>query len=462
MVKLKTRHVVVIGLIVLSLALLRFIGNEIRAGSEIHRLTLAAGSKTGESYVLSAALRTVVERHNPRIRIDVLETGGTAENLKMLEERRASLATAQADVPAGPSARIVAVLYDDTFQILTRRNSPARSFTDLKGKTIALPRSGGQFQSFLRVAQHFGLQESDFRYVGDSDEVADEAFSDGIADAVFRVRVLGSPAVQLLMQTGNVRLMRIDHAAAMKINNPALEPSVIPAGAYLGNPAEPAGDLPSVSVHRTLLVSSAIDDETVRAITGALIEDRQEIAEAIPDQVAQVRLLLAQVRRPESQSGMGPVLHPGARKFYDRDKPPFILAHADYIRLLLAVVVMFGSWTWELKALMRRKQKKMADAYSNRAVALTRTARDSQSLADLEEIRSQLLTILAAAVGDLDSNKLSEDAFSSCRAILQIGLEVVRDRCAVLLQTCGNDSSIEILQRSRHVSSSPRVAHFLP
>jgi uncharacterized protein len=425
MVKLKISHIV--GLVVLSLILIAFIVNELHERSQIRNLMLAAGSKTGESYILGGALKTVVERHNPRIRITLLETGGTAENLKMLEERRADLATAQADVPAGPSARIVAVLYDDTFQLLTRRDSTAQSFTDLWGKTIALARTGGQYQSFLLIAQHFGLQESDFRFVGVNDESADEAFSKGGADAVFRVRALSNPGIQSLVRTGNVRILRIDHAAAMKITHPAFQPAVIPAGAYMGNPAEPAADLPTVSVQRTLLASSAIDDETIRAVTGALIDNRQEIAESIPEDSAQVRLLLAQVRKPESRAELGPVMHPGALKFYDRDKPPFILRHADYIRLILAVTVMFGSWIWEFRTWIQRKQKKRADEYSNQAVALINAARESKSPAALEEIRSQLLGLLAAAVDELDNDKLSEGSFHSFRDILQIGLEVVRD-----------------------------------
>src|SRR5271165_5534685 len=118
MFKLDIRRIVVIALIALTLALIGFIASAIHEDSRIHHLTLAAGSKTGESYILGNALRTVVERHNPRIRIELLETGGTAENLRMLEHGEAEFATAQADVPTGPSARLVALLYDDTFQIL--------------------------------------------------------------------------------------------------------------------------------------------------------------------------------------------------------------------------------------------------------------------------------------------------------------------------------------------------------
>jgi hypothetical protein len=51
-------------------------------------LTLAAGASSGESYILGNGLKTVVERHYPRIRITLLQTGGTVENLKMLEDGR--------------------------------------------------------------------------------------------------------------------------------------------------------------------------------------------------------------------------------------------------------------------------------------------------------------------------------------------------------------------------------------
>jgi TRAP transporter TAXI family solute receptor len=393
---------------------------------------LAAGSASAESYIVCTALKTVVERHYARIKIAVVETGGTVESLRMLEGGGADLAAAQADVLAGPSSRILAVLYDDTFQVLTQRQSPVQNFPALRNSTIALPRNGGQFQSFLRVASHFGLRESDFKFIGSSDAAADKAFSEGRADALFRVRALSSPSVQRLVQTGNFRLVRIDHAAAMKINYPAFEPAVIPAGAYLGNPAVPAEDLPSISVHRTLLAAAGAEQEAIRAITETLIEQREEMAKEIPEQAAEVRLLLAQIRRPGLQAGLGPALHPGAAQFYDKDKPPFILAHADYLGLMLTVLLMLGSWIWELRAWLQRRQKNVADGYSNRVVALINAASTTESLEALEEIRHQLLTVLSAAVADLDSDKLSEESFHSCRAILQIGLEAVRDSRAIL------------------------------
>jgi hypothetical protein len=226
--------------------------------------------------------------------------------------------------------------------------------------------------------------------------------------------------------------VRIDHAAAMKINHPAFDPAVIPAGAYLGNPAEPAEDLPSISVRRTLLAASSVDDESVRAVTETLIDRRQEVAEEIPGQTSNVGLLLAHVRRPDVRAELGPAMHPGALKFFDQYKPSFLQANADYLGLLLTMIVMVSSWIWELNAWLQRKQKSVGDDYSNRVVVLMNSAREVNTRAALEAIRGELLGILTEAVGDLDSDKLSEEAFQSFRAVLQIGLEAVRDSWAVL------------------------------
>ena len=134
-----------------------------------YHVTLAAGNVTGESYVMSSALKAVVEQHYPKIQITVRETGGTAENLHLLEQGHVEMATAQADVPAGPSARLVAYLYEDVFQLLVRHDLDLEGFAELRGKRIALARTGGQFRSFLSVAEHFGLKAPDFRFVGEDD-----------------------------------------------------------------------------------------------------------------------------------------------------------------------------------------------------------------------------------------------------------------------------------------------------
>src|SRR3984957_13112708 len=435
MAKPDFNRVLRLALIAATLCLLVILAVVYWQQSKVEHLTLAAGASSGESYLLGSALKTVVERHNPRIRITLLQTGGTVENLQMLQDGRAQLATAQADILPGDRARAVAVLYDDTFQLLVPKDSPAKSLIDLQGRRIALAQSGGQFQSFLRVVEHFGLSREDFQFVGEDDQAAAGAFLNGQAEAIFRVRAIGDPSIQQLVRSGKVRFVPIEHAAAMKIKHPSFEAAIIPVGAYLGNPPVPAQDVPTVAVQRTLLARDSANAAAIRAVTGTLIERRQEIMQEIPAGMTEVRLLLVQVRRPEPQAGLGPALHPGALSFYDKDKPSFLLAHADYVGLILTVGLMAGSWIWELKRWMQRQKKNKADQYSNRVVTLISGVQDVTSLETLDAAWRELLKILTEAVHDLDADTLSEESFNSFRAILEIGLEVTKERRALLVST---------------------------
>src|SRR6202012_1758467 len=113
--KLDFNRVVQIALATLSLGVAGVIVFLMVQQSRTQHLAIAAGGSSGESCILSAALKTVEERAYPHIQVALTETGGTVENLKMLEDGHAQMATAQADVLAGPKARSVAVLYEDTF-----------------------------------------------------------------------------------------------------------------------------------------------------------------------------------------------------------------------------------------------------------------------------------------------------------------------------------------------------------
>jgi len=442
MARLEFNGVVRVALVVLSVGVIGGVAVALVEGSNTKQLTMAAGARSGESYLIGSALKKVVERHYPKIRLTLLETGGTVESLRMLSAGRVQLATAQADVLAGPEARMIATLYDDEFQLLVGKESKIKTFADLRGGRIALAKNGGQFQSFLRAAEHFGMHETDFQFVGGSDDGADEAFLSGRADAIFRVRALGNPSIQRLVRAGGVRFVPIDHAAAMAIRQPAFEAGLIPEGAYSGSPAVPERDLPTVRVRRTLLARDDADADAIRAITGVLMERREEIMREIPAQMTEVQLLLAQVRRPAVQAGLGPPLHAGASAFYDKDKPSFLLAHADYVGLMLTVVLMAASWIWELKRWIESKQKHAADEYSNRVVGLMSLAEEAVSLGDLDGIWRQLVAILAEAVRDLDADKLSEESFHSFRAILQIGMDVVRDRRIILGSAMSRAASV--------------------
>ena len=72
-----------------------------------HQVSIAAGSRTAESYALAQALKTVTERHYPHMMVTILEIEGVTG---LLEKGLVQLAVAPSNAPTGPSARSVAAL----------------------------------------------------------------------------------------------------------------------------------------------------------------------------------------------------------------------------------------------------------------------------------------------------------------------------------------------------------------
>ena len=413
-------RVIFLSLGCVSLALVAGFAWNIFTRHRVHKITLAAGDKEGESYILSQAIEKTIEANYRYIKIEVKETRGSSENIKLLEEGVAQLATAQADDSAGSSARTIAVLYEDIFQLVVKEKSGINRFVDLKGKRIGLQQKGGQFSSFLKIADHYGLESEDFEFIGSSDRDADDAFRQNRVDAVFRVRAPGNESIFELVQKHEGRLLAVEQAEAMRIKYPAFAAATIPKGAYKGNPAVPANDLPTIGLHRLLLASNKVDKSVIAEIAAILDEHRQEIANAIPDEFAAVRPLVASIGRPTSTIGTGIPIHRGAIAFYERDQPSYIQENADYLALLLTVVLLLGSWLWQLKVWIERGKKNAADAYINAAISLM-----NEGECDIEKQHEKLDRIFSAAASALIEEQISQESFRTFNEAYKTAREAI-------------------------------------
>jgi hypothetical protein len=374
----------------------------------VHYLKYAAGNKQGESYILARAIEQVVEAQQPNIQIEVIETGGTSESLQLLEAGEVQLASAQADVPAGAQARNVAILYRDLFQIVVRNNAGINEFSQLRGRSIGLPQTGGQFHSFLAVADHYGLKPENFVFVGDSDRAADEAFRKNQVDALFRVRAPGHQPITELVQGYQGQLLPIDQAEAMQIKYPAFEPADIPKGAYRGSPAAPADDLPTVGVQRLLLTRETVNDGVIRDVTRILNEHRQQIADAISDENADVKPLVSYFDQPMTTGGTGIPTHAGASAYYNRNQPSFVQENADFLGLLLTIGLLLGSWLWQVKSWLEQGRKNLADQYVGETVRLIQ---ESHASIHPEDKLQALNAVFEKAAIALRNEKISQESF---------------------------------------------------
>ena len=381
-------------------------------------LTIAAGPIDGEAFRLAQAIAEVTHRYHPGIRIEVLETRGSSQNIELLGTGRVDLATVQADLGATPSARLVASLYPDAFQLIVREDAGIEKVADLRGHKIGLPpRGGGQYDTFWFLVEHYELSPSDFVALPMSTDAANYAMTVGAVDALFRVRAPGNLATRALIESEAVRLVPIDQAAAMRLKRPAIEIGTIPKGSYRGYPPLPETDLPTADVRRLLIASSELDDGTVATITRMLFERRRDLVSITP--------LAGFISAPDIATGTFLPLHPGARRYYDREKPSFIQENAEPIALVLSFLVLFGSG---LLRLARQKRKSRLDLYNKQLLTVWSQAAATEDRQQLLAYRSELMGVLGQVVDDAEEGGITAEGFNIFAFTWESVYESIRDK----------------------------------
>ena len=450
-----------------------------------YKITLAAGKRTGESYILSEALARIAQK-NTNIRIDVCRTDGTEDNISSLEDKplikeakclsgkstqklKAHLGTTQADIFPGMNGRIVANLYQDHFQLVINprkiqlpQNIQDFNFDALKGKTIGTPEGGGQRKSFENIAGYFNIN---FNFLDSNPENA---------DAVFRVRNLGNEEILQLIKLG-WKLVPIKQVIAMKQTKyPAYFPSKIPQGVYQGSPAAPEVNLETIAVQRTLLAREDVPDWVIEKVTKVLNENRQEIKEAIgaiakerrgSNEAFNEETIYPLLNLFEEPNNSDVQIHQGALNYYDRQKPSFIQEYADYLALLLTLVLLISSWLLRIKVwrdrLNEREANEKVDRYIEQVVdsmtlnpqsqgSIPTVVKLTKSLKELFQQQEKLRQVFKEASHSLDKEEISQSGFRVFSEAYKSAGEVVEraieDRQRLIVSNYANQLK-ELLKR---------------
>jgi TRAP transporter TAXI family solute receptor len=392
-----------------------------RSQNRVYSLTIATGGKQGEYYAFAQALAKVIARHKPQIQLKVLETQGSVENLELLESNQVQLALIQSDTTVYPSTRAIALLFPEILHLIVTAESQIDSFSDLKGKKIALmPKGSGSYQIFWSLSSHYGLSGKDFEAVALSPPQAHSALLERKVDALFRVIALGNPAVSQLLQDGKTKLVPIEQGTAIQLFQPALIPSQIPKGTYNGAIPIPEKDLPVVAVEAVLVTHEKLERSIAYEITRIIFEARNELVKR--------NIQAAMIPQPEEFSHLGLSFHEGAKNYYNQDRPSFIVEYAEPLGLLLSISVLGISGIFQLRMWLKGKQKNRADFYNLEILKLIEQIQGIKDLEELGSVRHHLFTILEQVVVDLDRDRVSPESFQSFTFIWEVAMTAIRQR----------------------------------
>ncbi|MEM8777806.1 MAG: TAXI family TRAP transporter solute-binding subunit [Cyanobacteria bacterium P01_G01_bin.49] len=397
-----------------------------RERNQIYTLTLATGSKSGQYHAFGKALAKVVNNHNSHLKINLIESNGSLENVQLIEDQKVQLALVQSDTSVSPSTKAASFLFPEILHLVVRKDSGIQQVSDLFKKRIALmPKGSGSYTMFWIFSHHYKLDETKLNTMPMAPLDTHKALNNGEVDALFRLISLGNPAVSQLLQNPQLQLIPIDQGAALKLDLPALEEIQIPKGAYNGAEPIPPKDLPGVGVRAVLVTRQDIKREIIFEITRILHEARNDLVKEFPE--------IAMMDDPDNYRNLGFAFHRGALDYYNQEKPSFIVEYAEPIGLFVSVSVLIISGIWQLRLWLKGKQKNRADLYNLQLLEIIAKIQKTDDPEQLNKMRCQLLEMLDKVIIDLDKDLICPESFQSFTFPWQVALSSIHQRESLLL-----------------------------
>ena len=262
------------------------------------QLTMGTGGESGTYFAVGGVLANVLNEKNPDImNVNVVSTGGSADNLQNMAFGIYQLATVQSDVMtyayngtrsfaqigAVPNVRILAGLYAETVQIVTT-DPNIKTVADLKGKNVSVGDSGsGVYFNALDVLGAYDLTLDDIKPTYQSFGDSTEALQDGKIDAAFIVSGAPTTAITSLAATNDVYLVELDdeHIEKLVAASPYYSKNVIAADAY-----GLEKDATTVAIAAVIIARDDCSEDAIYDVVAGIFNDVDGLSHAKKDELS--------------------------------------------------------------------------------------------------------------------------------------------------------------------------------
>ncbi|MGW0187981.1 TAXI family TRAP transporter solute-binding subunit [Streptomyces sp. NPDC003362] len=294
-------------------------------------ITLSTGTRAGVYYEYGERLRKELAEDMPDLKVELLTSAGSQENVARVATGRADFTIAAADAVetykldgvGADQLRGVARLYDDYVQLVVPPDSDIRSVRDLRGKRVAigLPDSGVRLIA-SRVLKAAGIDpEKDITAYSDGIDTGPKELGKRL-DAFFWSGGLPTDGLRKLTEAKSeseaqpFRFVPIDVDLVAKLHKERAatryyRATNMPESAY---PAIQQGEaVPTIAVSNVLITRKDMDPRLTEWLTRTVIKSRDRIGAHVHS-AQLVDLRTAIYTDPLT-------LHEGARRYYRSVKP---------------------------------------------------------------------------------------------------------------------------------------------
>ncbi|CAM5475190.1 MULTISPECIES: TAXI family TRAP transporter solute-binding subunit [Streptomyces] len=289
-------------------------------------ITFSTGTRAGVYQEYGELLRNELAKDMPQLKVKLLTSAGSQENVERVATGKADFTIAAADAVdtykmSGKTVtdrlRGVARLYDDYVQLVVPPDSDIRSVADLKGKRVAigLPNSGVRLIA-TRVLEAAGIDpEKDITPRSDGIDTGPKRLGHEL-DAFFWSGGVPTDGLEKIAESSAFRFVPIDADLVAKVHAQGdtahfYRATNMPESAY---PTVQNGDtVATIAVSNLLITRKDMDPRLTEWLTRTVIKSRDGIGAHVHS--AQ----LVDVRTAIYTDPLA--LHDGARRYYRSVKP---------------------------------------------------------------------------------------------------------------------------------------------
>lgn len=289
-------------------------------------ITFSTGTPRGVYQEYGTLLRTELSKDMPNLKVRLLTSDGSQENVARVATGEADFTIAAADavetyeLNEGPGAdrlRGVARLYDDYVHLVVPRDSDIDSVADLRGRRVAigLPHSGVRLIA-TRVLKAAGIDaQQDITPLSDGIDTGPARLRRGEIEAFFWSGGLPTDGLLQLARKFKFKFVPIDadFVAELHRQGPATHyyrATNMPESAY---GARGGATVPTMAVSNVLITRKDMDPELTEWVTRTVLKSRDRIGAHVHSaQLVDLRTAIYTDPLP---------LHEGARRYYRSVKP---------------------------------------------------------------------------------------------------------------------------------------------
>jgi TRAP-type uncharacterized transport system substrate-binding protein len=213
-----------------------------------------------------------------RIRVEIRNTDGSGENLRLLDDPKSGVQIAFlqggfSNKTQSPRLLSLGRISYQPFWVFYRSPDVWTDLTNLKGKRIAMGPVGGGTRAIARkVLEAIGEPVESDRFEPLFGRPAATALREGRVDAIILPGTTESPLIQDLFRDKSLRLLNVPRAEALTRRIPILAPVVIPAGMIDFEKNVPEHDFTILGTTTALVVTEDLHPGIVRQLAAALKE----------------------------------------------------------------------------------------------------------------------------------------------------------------------------------------------